>query len=415
MTGGNYWMPDAILYQDSQNMLRLGGGLTTVQIDALNAGKDRARQQLEWAASLEVTGDTLKITNLTGHKLISGYPEGRRMWLNVNWFDGSGNLLREDGAYGPLQLSFDVDGDGSNDTVNTILDPYDPNSKVYEAHYGMTQDWAAALLSLGYDPNLPLSYDRVTGAEDKNLGQLAAELPGTYYETFHFVLNNYVAKDNRIPPYGFSYDEAKVRNALPVPAGQYGNPGAGGAYNYWDEITLSPPPGAVYATIDLLYQPTSWEYVQFLYLANNGQNPFLADEGVNMLRAWLANGQAAPHIMASTTWGAAPAPACVPPAAPLNLTATEGKRSVALSWALTLNPDDLPDGGQRLYYDQAGKLQLLAELGTGVTSYQDKGLARGVQYCYVVTAWNDCDGDGVFDLAQDMESAVSDPACASPR
>ena len=87
MTGGNYWMPDAILYQNTQNTLRLGVGLTAVQIDAIQAGKNRAIQQLNLAASLSITNDTLKVINLTGHKLISGYPEGRRMWLNIQWYD----------------------------------------------------------------------------------------------------------------------------------------------------------------------------------------------------------------------------------------------------------------------------------------------------------------------------------------
>ena len=32
MTGGNYWMPDAILYLNTQGTLRLGGGLTAIQI-----------------------------------------------------------------------------------------------------------------------------------------------------------------------------------------------------------------------------------------------------------------------------------------------------------------------------------------------------------------------------------------------
>ena len=51
--------------------------------------------------------------------------------------------------------------------------------------------------------------------------------------------------------------------------------------------------------VELLYQPTSWEYIQFLHLANDGSNAFLADEGVNMLEAWLNTGMAAPHPMAS--------------------------------------------------------------------------------------------------------------------
>jgi hypothetical protein len=43
----------------------------------------------------------------------------------------------------------------------------------------------------------------------------------------------------------------------------------------------------VRAQIDLLYQGTSWEYIQFLYKANNGVDPaqggnaFLGEEGTN--------------------------------------------------------------------------------------------------------------------------------------
>jgi hypothetical protein len=403
MTGGNYWMPDAILYQNTAGTLRLGGGLSQLQIDAINAGKLRAQQQLDLAASLDVSGNTLKVTNLTAHKLISGYPEGRRMWLNVKWYDGSDTLLREDGMYG-----FVASVNGT--PVNSIVNLDDPNTKIYEAHYGMTQEWANQLLTLGYSPDLALSYDRVTGAANYTLGDLAAQAPGTDHETFHFVLNNTVAKDNRIPPYGMSYDEARARNALPVPADQYGNPGAGGTYNYWDEITLNPPAGAIHATIDLLYQPTSWEYIQFLYLANDGSNPFLAQEGVNLLEAWLNAGMAEPYVMASAAWGTPPAPTCETPGVPPNLTAQAGKRSVTLNWEAS-NP--APDSGYRVYYNQAGKLQFLAGLSAETLTYKDSGLRRNILYCYVVTAWTDCNGNGLFDAEVDQESAPSNEACAT--
>jgi hypothetical protein len=57
--------------------------------------------------------------------------------------------------------------------------------------------------------------------------------------------------------------------------------------------------------IELLYQSTSWEYIQFLYLANEGQNEFLGDTGANLLDAWLNAGDATtimaePYVMAST-------------------------------------------------------------------------------------------------------------------
>jgi hypothetical protein len=274
----------------------------------------------------------------------------------------------------------------------------------------MTQEWANQLLSLGYSESLPLNFDRTTGAVDYTLGQLAAQAPGTDHETFHFVLNNTVAKDNRIPPYGMTYEEARKRNALPVPATQYGSPTGTGTYNYWDEITLNPPAGAAYGEIRLLYQPTSWEYIQFLYLANNGENAFLANEGVNLLNAWLATGMAEPHVMASANWGSAPPPPCGTPGIPQSLTATAAKKAVTLKWTAG-NP--VPTGGYRVYYLQSGKLQFRAGVAASTLTYKDSGLTSRQTYTYVITAWNDCNGNGVFDAGVDMESAVSNPASAT--
>jgi len=301
MTGGNYWMPDAIQYLDRQGKLLLGGDLTSVQIAAINDGKIRAAKQLSEAASLLVEENTVKVVNHTGHKLISGYPEGRRMWLNIKWYDINDALIREDGAYGPV-TTITNPVDGASYAVNSILDLHDPNTKVYEAHYGLTQEWAQQLIDIEYDPGLPIGYDRITGEVDLALGDIAAQEPGTAHESFHFVINNAVVKDNRIPPYEFSYDEARKRNTLPVPADQYGDPESGGNYRYWDEVALHPPVDAVYATIELVYQPTSWEYIQFLWLANSGQNTFLANEGINLLDAWLNTGMAPHYGMASATW-----------------------------------------------------------------------------------------------------------------
>jgi hypothetical protein len=401
MTGGNYWMPDVIKYQNTAGTLRLGGGLTTMQLAAIDAGKLRAQQQLDLAASLSVSGNTLRITNLTAHKLISGYPEGRRMWLSVKWYDGSNALLREDGKY-------DVVATVNGTPVKSIVNLNDPNTRIYEAHYGMTQEWANQLLALGSPASLPLSFDRVTGAVDYTLGQLAGQASGTNHKTFHFVLNNTVAKDNRIPPYGFAYEEARKRNALPVPAAQYGSPAANGTYNYWDEITLNPPAGAARAEIKLLYQPTSWEYVQFLYLANTRGNAFLANEGVNLLNAWLNTGMAEPYVMASATWGSAPPPSCVSPGTPGNLTATAGRKSITLTWTAS---SPAPISGYRVYYNQAGKLVFRAGVSASTLTYKDSGLTSRMNYCYVVTAWSDCNSSGAVDAGE--ESAVGNQACAS--
>jgi hypothetical protein len=421
MTGGNYWMPDAIKYLDAQGKLRLGGGLTTVQTNALDAGKARAIKQLGGAASLTVSGNVLTVTNLTGHKLISGYPEGRRMWLNIKWYSATNQLLREDGQYGPLSVT--IDGVGRQ--VNTILEPDDPNTKIYEAHYAMTQEWGSLLVALGYPASLPLTYDRVTGAATSTLGDLVAQPAGTYRETFHFVLNNKVAKDDRIPPYGMAYDEARVRNTLPVPANQYGSPGPGGTYNGFDHVDLNPPVGAASATIVLLYQPTSWEYVQFLYLANNRQNAFLANEGAYLLEAWLNTGMAAPYTMASTTWQASI------PAAPSNPYPTPGQTNVPASAVLSWNSQ--PGVTYDLYFDTVSppaakvatdlpEASYTPTLQAGLTYYwqvvarNPAGQTAGPTWSFQVAAAphvpGDVNGDGHVDVADVLLVADSFGLCA---
>jgi len=321
-TGGNYWFASMSQYQDAAGTLRMGGGLTGTQKLAMDLGQERATKHLREAGSLEVIGNTVKVTNLTGHKLITGYPEGRRMWLRIEWRDASDAIIRVDGEYGTLTVDLDQDGQ-VDDSVETILDLDGANTRIYEAHYAMTKEWADTLLAVGYPASMALGYDRVTGAVTTTLGDLAAMPSGSHVDTFHFALNNYVSHDNRIPPYQMSYDEARKRNALPVPADQYGNPGAGGTYEHWDIVDLNPPANAHHAHIQLLYQGTSWEYQQFLQLANNKQNAFLGQQGDAMMAAWInadvvkstgtpitgvmqVNGDyrmVPPVIMATANWG----------------------------------------------------------------------------------------------------------------
>jgi hypothetical protein len=160
-----------------------------------------------------------------------------------------------------------------------------------------------------------LGFNRMTGASVGSIQDLAeGTIPGhaetSYYKTFHFVLNNYMANDNRIPPYQMDYNEALRRNASPVPQDQYGG-APDGNYEHWDTVPLDPPPGAVRGDITLYYQGTSWEYVQFMWLENDMQNEFLGMEGVNFLDAWVnADEQygaigtmVPPYPMATATWG----------------------------------------------------------------------------------------------------------------
>jgi|FLOH01.1.fsa_nt_gi hypothetical protein len=298
LTGGNTRVGAMIIDMDSRGQLQLGSGLFQTDIDNINRGALRARAMLKDAAQLEVVGNTVKVYNLTGHKLTSGYPEGRRMWLNIRWYDAANQLMREDGKYGRLNVHYG----GHNYQVESLLDLHDSNTRIYQVEGGLTQEWAAQLLALGTDPNIPLMFDRLTGAVLNTLGGLAAQPQGTVAESFHFALNNVVLSDNRIPPYNMAYDAALERNCLPVPDTQFGNPGVGGTFQYWDEFQLNPPAGADHADIRLVYQTTSWEYLSFLFLSNDGSVAHLADTGKNLIRSWARTGMARPEVMATATW-----------------------------------------------------------------------------------------------------------------
>ncbi len=298
LVGGNYWAPEAIEYLDSVGRLPLGDPLTSEQKAGLDAGAQRAKSELRNAAALELDGAVVRVLNLTGHKLPTGYPEGRRMWLNVRWYGLGEELIREDGRYGDLAVILN----GAPATVRSLLDPGSPRTRVWEARYGITQEWAAQLLAVGLPGSLPVAFDRVSGATVKTLADVAGQAAGTAYKNFHFPLLNTVMSDNRIPPYRFDYDEAGARSIRPVPEDQYGAPQAGQEYRHWDEVVLDPPRGAARAEIRLLYQPTSWEFVQFLYLANDGSVPNLAQSGQDLLDAWLATDMAEPELMAEAVW-----------------------------------------------------------------------------------------------------------------
>jgi hypothetical protein len=201
------------------------------------------------------------------------------------------------------------------------------------------------------------------------------------------------------------YDEASKRNTLPVPANQYGG-SPGGTYNYFDELSLNPPSGAKSATINLMYQPTSWEYVQFLYIANNKNNAFLQNEGTYLLEAWLNTGMAEPYVMASATWRSTEGGCNAH--TPTLLSANAGNSEVILTW------QDIPDtlmviDGYKLYYDQGGKAQLVADIdGQTSNTHTDTDLTNGQEYCYKVTSYY-TDGIGTY-----CESAFSNILCATP-
>ena len=211
MMGGNAWMPE--LLQDPA--WRFSAEQDAAHLDAAAA---RARSMLRRAATLTVTLATegpapravVRVTNESGHKLPTGYPEGRQMWLELRAYHATGAELYASGRLDPA----------SQRLVR------DPAIKVYEAKQGLTPDWAAYL----------------------------GKPPG---ESFHFLLNNTVIKDNRIPPRGYvraTWDQPGLR---PVGADY-----ADG--QHWDETAYDLPAGTTRVVARLWYQTASAEYIDFL-------------------------------------------------------------------------------------------------------------------------------------------------------
>jgi hypothetical protein len=232
--GGNSWVLRAVhtLYPHWE---------TDLTDELVNAAVARTEEFLRAASDLELAAGLgrlrVRVINQTGHKLPTGYPEGRRMWVNVQFRDAAGNIIDERGAY-----------DWSTATLNT------GDTKVYEAKLGLDA-YAAAL----------------TG---KPVG------PG-----FHFAINNTWFKDNRIPPRGFTNAAFASVQASPV-AYTYADG------QYWDDTLYDIPPGAASARVRVYFQTTSREYIEFLRDANVTNN-----KGQIAYDQWVLHGKSAPVLM----------------------------------------------------------------------------------------------------------------------
>ncbi|MHC4765618.1 MAG: Ig-like domain-containing protein [Planctomycetota bacterium] len=236
MTGGSTWLPGLL------------GTMFPGEVNeaALAAGIERARYMLQNAAdmTLDQIDEDLVVTivNNTGHKLPTGYPEGRRAWINVKFYDAGMALISESAAYDP----------GTGELG------HDPEAKIYEIKPGLDEVTAPIV---GVDPG----------------------------PSFHFVLNNTVYKDNRIPPRGFNN-----ANFESFGGGHVGYSYADG--NYWDDTYYVVPPGAASAEVTLYYQSTSKEFVEFLRDEN-----FTNSKGQELYDLWNENDKCPPEVMQTAT------------------------------------------------------------------------------------------------------------------
>ncbi|MGJ8650292.1 MAG: multiheme c-type cytochrome [Opitutaceae bacterium] len=305
LTGGNVWLtkilasidqtasnPNSDIY--NYNLLN-GTRYPGAQLEvaglqgygaALTDGAERAEEMLERAATLKPIGkNRIRIINNTGHKLISGFPEGRRMWLQLQFYDTSGTLISEINPYEPLVIERDVELNPSY--VSGAILRHDRDDLIFEA-------------------------------------KMQSSLTGEPH-SFHMVLATDRYKDNRIPPKGFDITNASARLAQPrkdgADAADYFS--AAEYLGGYHDITFTAPTNTAYWEASLYYQTTSDEYIRFLRDEINGDattltsptpsgesNAYIAqsdsfftglkDWGDAIWELWLHNGGAAPIEMTST-------------------------------------------------------------------------------------------------------------------
>jgi hypothetical protein len=424
-TGGNIWVPWVLAstipgspnYDNvNDNQLNQGPAVLTLDLAAgqgldpaaLLAGVDRAKQQLLLAATIKnlaydaITGAlTFQVQNNGAHKLISGFPEGRRMFVNIKAF-ALGSLIYEINPY-----------DYAAGTLKGLDYPYQPGMELPDPQ-PLLESTEIYVDELVYEMK-PSSVD-LTGET----------------KTFHFALATGRYKDNRIPPKGFRISEAADRHSVPVWHGvEDANYFTAAEYEGgYDNVSLTIPGGAESVEVSLYYQTTSREYIEFLRDEINGTgnltlssptpsgNPqayiIQTDPFFSRLRAWgdtiwnlwahnMNVEGAAPFLMAQAVVG--PPNGCTAPTPTLN-SVTPGNTEVALAW---IDESADPDvAGYKVYYDQAGKAQLVHDTVNDpdplASTFTDTGLTNGLEYCYKVTSYYNAT----------CESAFSNILCAIP-
>ncbi|MCO5204181.1 MAG: cytochrome c family protein [Anaerolineae bacterium] len=325
LTGGNVWVTTVLAstvsgspIYDAFNAAALRQGSTALTLDldageglnpdALLAGAARAQMMLQAAGTITdvvYSGTTgvlnFTVQNHTGHKLISGFPEGRRMFVNVRYY-------------------------GANDELLYEVNPYDAAAGTLKGLTGYIYDDPTGQLPDPVTLSVDESYVDSLVYEMKPASSITGETT-----TFHFVLGTERYKDNRIPPRGFRIGEAIGRISEPVWAGSpdigyYDSAEYAGGY---DAVTLTDDlavPNAIKIEITVYYQTTSREYVEFLRNEINETPPLTlpdtayliqSDPFFDGLRAWgdtiwdvwvhnKDSAGAAPIEMAQAVWEADP-------------------------------------------------------------------------------------------------------------
>ncbi len=233
-SGGNTWVIGAVhdLYDPQY---------TALTDEIVDRSMQRTADLLAAASDMDVVQNggqlEIRVTNWSGHKLPTGMPEGRRMWLNVQYLDVEGGVVEELGAYNWMTATLD-----------------EASTQVWEARLGVSETIAG-----------------MTGVDAG--------------ESYHLVLCDEYVIDNRIPPVGFTNAGFEAIHAAPV--GAYYADG-----QHWSDTAWEIPETAVTAVTTLYFQTTTRDLMEFLRDANVTDN-----RGQIAWDAYVARGMSPPVVM----------------------------------------------------------------------------------------------------------------------
>ena len=182
---------------------------------------------------------TVRVTNNAGHKVPSGYPDGRRMWISLDVKDAVGAMVYQSGFYdaASARLFNDDTLAGFNRALSNAIDSTAGQNAV-------------------------MVYERKTGVCDPAVTSCTMSLN---------LLNDTILFDNRIPPAGFTYADYRVNGAAFWTYGANFVPTEDAARypdgQNWDEVTytFSAPAGqALTARAEVFYQTLPREFIEHL-------------------------------------------------------------------------------------------------------------------------------------------------------
>ena len=163
------------------------------------------------------------VTNLTGHKLPTGYPS-RRAWLHVTARDSSGRVLFESGR---VNTNGSIDGNAS-----------DVNGKEFEPHHA-----------------------EITRSDDVQLYESIMGTPAKVPTTGLLQATQYL-KDNRLLPRGFDKRSAPTDIAVVGEASEDGDfSGGSDRVRYRVAVNAGTP---ITVEVELRYQPIAYRWAQNL-------------------------------------------------------------------------------------------------------------------------------------------------------